>query len=1378
MKINYLKTQLFLSSFILYFLCVANSYSQNKTVSFNHLSAKHGLSQNGVMAIFKDSKGFMWFGTRDGLNRYDGYNFQVFRHNDLDKNSISNNFITSITEDKNGILWVGTENGLNSFNTLNQKFTSYKHSPDDDTSISENQILSILCTKNGDLWVGTENGLNLMQRNSTSFVKFHNTIHNPNSLSGNQITTLFEDSKNTLWIGTRYNGLNKREANSTYFLRSQNNSKNSNSISGNHIKAIAEDSKGNIWVGTVKSGITILKKDGSTSYIKHELNSNNSLSNNNIRELIFDESKNLWIATYKGLNYLNTTTNKFEVFKNLPGNKNSLSENSIRSLYLDSKGFLWAGTYFAGLNLLNLNSKQFTHFQHNPLDKNSISHNVVSSMAEDENGNVWVGTEGGGLNYFDFQKQTFSKIKTLFGTLISANTVKSIIIDRNQNLWIGTHLEGVFLVNFKKKKVTIFKHEKENPNSLSNNIITSLHEDSTGKIWMGTEIGINLYNPKTSNISRVQFVNNKSPIKSIFEDSEKNIWIGTKGNGLFLLKNGTIKHFTHSEKKDTSLSHNSIYDIFEDSKHRIWVGTYGGGLNLFNKTNNSFKSYKIRDGLINDIVYKIEEDKTGSLWISTIEGISKFENNLKKFKNFSTHNGLPLEELNENSILNHSSGTMFFGGFNGLVNFNIQKIKDNLVVPEVSLTELKLHNKTVFPNDKNNLLKQLISDTEAITFSHNQSIFTIDFVALNYTQLGENQYAYKLEGLETDWNYVGNKRSATYTNLEPGNYTFKVKAANNDGVWNDNIASLKITKLPPYWKTIWAYIIYVIIVLIIFLIIRKYFLINLHLENNLKLEKLEKQQIEDLTKLKLKFFTNISHDFRTPLTLIYGPLQELILKSNNKEAHSHLVLIKKNVNLMLRLINQLMDFRKIQTSKLSLHLIQEPLMPFIKEVMFSFKEMAKNHNIKFLFISRVSIKTIYFDRDKIEKILFNLLSNAFKYTPDNGKITVEVYTKYALNENDLDYLEISVKNTGHGIEKVNLGNIFDRFFQGDDHIEHTHAGTGIGLSLVKNLIELHKGYVHVNSELDKFTEFVIGIPMTDVYAKDEKLPQYQQEELTQNNYSDSNKELDIISKKNENLKEHSILIVEDNSDLRKFLKKMLSLKYNILTAENGEIGLAIVNEHNPDIIVSDIMMPKMTGLELCKTLKLNPKTKHIPIILLTARTASSIELDSYDVGANDFISKPFNMDVLKSKVHNLIDSMDSIKNQSRKEVLLDESEINCSSADENFLKNLSTYIRDNIDDVELNVNSTGKEMGMSRVHLYRKVKSITGKSPVEFIRNFRLSVAAKLLEQDKYNINEVSYKVGFQDVSYFRKCFKKKYGISSTKYAERKTEVSINNPKS
>lgn len=1349
----------------------AQPYQENGP--FTHLSVKHGLSQNGVMSIFKDSKGFIWFGTRDGLNRYDGYQFKVFRHDSQEPTGLSNNFIRAITEDPDGTLWIATDDGLNSYNRESEKFNTYKNIPSDNNSLSNNKVISLLCSPSGDLWIGTENGLNLKRKDSESFKRYNHTPNSSNTLSDDYISALHLDTQNHLWVGTKTGGLNKLDLKSNHIKQFSHDPSKNNTISSNSIGVITENKDGTIWIGTEDNGITVLKND---TIIKHLKQDDDSLSNNIIRELKFDKKGNLWIATYDGLNYYHLENEKFSIYKNIPGDPHSLSHNSIRSLYLDDNGYLWAGTYFGGVNILNQDFYNFSHFQNNPINTKSLGYNIVGGMAEDKDGNLWIGTEGGGLFHFNYNDQSFTPIKAFKGTLLNTTTIKALLVDSNQNLWIGTHLNGLLKINLESGMVNKFKHSKDNDTSIWDNSIASLLEDHLGRIWIGTLSGLNLYEPDGNTLSRMKLRTNiasyDNAITTLFQDSKYNLWVGTRSNGLLKYSKDSIKYYLHTADDKSSISHNSIYTITEDVENNIWIGTYGGGINLLDKKNESFKKYGTKDGLVNDIVYEIEEDEHHRLWISTPTGMSMFDRKTTSFKNFTPSKGLPIIEFNQGSMLKHSKGQMFVGGFNGLLAFYPSRIKENPMEPEVFLEQLRLFNQPVIPGEDNKILNKPLNETKVIEYAYSDNVFTIEFIAFQYPQMGENQYAFKLEGFENNWNYVGSKRTATYTNLDPGTYIFKVKVANSDGIWSKNIKSIKIIKHPPYWKTVWAYLLYSILAFIVFMVIRKYFLIKLNLENNLELEKLKKRQLEKLTKLKLSFFTNISHDFRTPLTLIHSPLQELIRNSEDSTTHGQLQLIKKNVNYMLRLIDQLMDFRKMESKKVPLRLIDEPLIPFIKEIIYSFQELAKAQNIKYSFTSRFPNKKVLFDRNKLEKIIYNLLSNAFKYTPEGGEIKVEVYTshisdtkngKYACN----DYVEIVVYNSGNGIEKKNLKKIFDRFYQGDNHDHFAQPGSGIGLSLVKGLVKIHKGYIKANSEVNKYTELVVGIPLENVYQNVDAI----QSTHLKNESNKNDLSLPTVAKIKDKKHDHSILIVEDHYDLRSFLEQSFSSNYEVRTAKNGEEALAILNEMSPSIILSDIMMPIMSGLELCRSVKTNPKTQHIPVLLLTARSSRAIELDGYDSGADDFISKPFNMDILKLKVKNLIASKKRIQLQSRKEVLLGEAHINNNSADDEFLKKLSDYIRDNISNPELNVNKTGEDMGISRVHLYRKVKAITGKTPIQFLRDYRLSIAAELLEQNKYNVNEICYNVGFQDVSYFRKCFKKKYGISATDYIERTKKV-------
>jgi ligand-binding sensor domain-containing protein/signal transduction histidine kinase/AraC-like DNA-binding protein len=1346
-------------------------FSQESVSFFDHFSVKEGLSQNSIMAIHKDTEGFMWFGTKDGLNKFDGYQFTTYRHNLYDDNSLSGNFVKTITEDRDGILWIGTDNGLCSFDKSTQKFTVYRHDSNLAYSISHNNVLSIVCRQNGDLWIGTEHGLNLLKKGTKVFKRYFKNETASNTLKDDHINTIFEDDQNTLWIGTRNKGLHKLiNPNQPAFKIVEYANKTISTLSKD-VKSILKVNK-SLWVGTA-NGVYSLNNNGTLSeYPKI----NQMLSSNIVRTIIADEKQNLWIGTYNGLNYLDLKTQKVTIFKNEPTDEGSLSHNSIRSLYIDQSNILWVGTFFGGLNILRTNAIQFRYFKSNPLINNTLSYDVISEMTEDQNGNIWIATEGGGLNFYSYQKKSFEHINRFGGKNINDKTIKSVLLDSKGNLWLGTHLNGLLKLDFRKNKLFNYILNEEESLSTGQKSITELHEDEHGIIWVGTNKGLFTFNPSTLKKEKIGLTVNDPIISSIYQDLNKNLWLGTKKNGLITYNNSIKQHYVTNKNNKSSIGSNAINCIFEDSKKRLWIGTDGGGLNRFKSENQSFIRYTVKDGLVNNIVHGIEEDNDEKLWVSTSGGLSKFNPNSGYFRNYNSTDEIPISDFNEDAVLKHSSGQLFFGGFNGLLSFWPKQMMDSPITPQVMFTGLKLFNKDVIPNDETGLLTASINNTQQIKFTHKQNIFTIDFIGLNYEQFGQNQYAYILEGLESDWNYVGDKTSATYTNLSPGDYIFKVKAGNTDGVWGQDVLSINITKLPPFWKTSWAYLIYSFVAVLLFFLIRKYFLIKLNLENRLKLQRLEKEQIENLTKLKLKFFTNISHDFRTPLTLIHGPLQELKSKMGTSEMNGHINLISKNVNLMLRLINQLMDFRKLNSGNLSLNVQFEPLVPFIREVALSFKEHSKKSAINFTVNTQLGNDNFWFDKDKIEKILYNLLSNAFKHTPKHGNVAISVSTT---GNDDNKTIQIKVNNTGHGIEKEDIDKIFNRFYQSKNEKEYSTMGTGIGLSFVQDMVKLHKGEITLKSELDKYTEFTISIPGYDAYTNEEKiyvndiaLSKQRSTDLIVDDLLNKKKEKSF--KRKEASKKGTVLIVEDNIDLRNFLIHTFSPLYNVISAENGKKAIEIALKKLPDLILSDIMMPICSGTEMCRTLKEDIKTKHIPIILLTARTANSIELDSYDCGADDFVSKPFDIEVLKAKASSLMTTKANIIDFARHKVLLNQDEISKNSADEEFFIKLSEYIKENIENPKLNVKQASEDLGLSRVHLYRKVRSITGKSPVEFIRDFKLSVAAELLEKDYYNINEICYKTGFQDISYFRKCFKKKYNVSASAYSSRLRQDVIN----
>ncbi len=1342
--------------------CFQLSNAQNtEHFNFKHLLVKDGLSQGSIMSIFKDSDGFMWIGTKDGLNRFDGYEFinynQKIPH-------LTGHVVNSISEDLDGVLWIGTTNGLFSFDRKTENYHHFYFDAEDQRSLSDNHVLSTLVRSNGDLWIGTTNGLNKRIKGTDQFLRHKSDVTNQKSISNNHINTLYEDANQNLWIGTKYGGLNRLSQGSENTFTSPFEHADNN----RDVRAILKIDE-SLWIGT-GDGLYILNDDQVFQRFEQTFSTNETLSNQIIRTMGLDEMGNLWIGTYNGLNYIDMGSGDITVIKNDPTRPRSLSHNSIRSLYIDDTNIVWIGTHFGGLNILQPQADIFKHYFHNPLSENTISYNVISAMVEDNGGNLWIGTEGGGLNYYDFQNESFRHITSFGNESIEAQTIKSLLLDSENNLWIGTHSSGLLKLDFNQNRIEKFEFDHGIPYFYSGQkSIIELYEDLNSKIWAATNSGLFRFDQSFTGVEKIDLNHDNVVVNSILRDSKENLWLGTQNFGLILYDPEKLTFYQSNEYPNT-INHNTINDIHEDENGHLWIGS-NGGLNAFSFKNGQLVDVKTSHGDTNNIVYRIEEDYLNHLWLSSPASLTKYNPKDDTFEVYDLRNELPISEFNKSSSFEHSNNQLFFGGFNGLLSFDPQRLINSQNIPSIQLKRLKLFNKEITVDDQSGILSQPLTQTDTIEFGPRQNIFTIEYAALNYREMGTTQYAYKLEGLETDWNYVGQRRFASYSNLSPGTYTFKVKAANKNGLWDDQYASLTIIKTPFIWLTPLAYIIYGIVFILLVLGVRKYFLIKLNLENKLKLEKLEKQQLENLNKLELQYFTNIAHDFRTPLTLILGPLQELKSKIKNMEYVYHLELIRKNVNLMLRLINQLMDFRKLSTGKMSLVVKYDYFLPCIENIALSFKHLAVTNQVKYSVNSNISNIKIWYDKDKIEKVMYNLLSNAFKHTERGGVIKIEAHQK---ERDKKEWIDIKVYNTGGGISHADKENIFNRFFQANQEPDIKKSGSGIGLSFVKDLVQLHEGKIHMDSQVGKYTSFTVSIPAFDAYENEDKVSVKVSSDINFKIYKGIFESENTNGSDVPNVEKTKILVVEDEDELREFLSLTFSSKYDVLTASNGKEGIETAKKELPDLIISDILMPEVSGIDLCKELKSNSKTNHIPIVLVTARVGDKTQIDSYEIGADDFITKPFDIQVIKSKVSNLINTKMNIIDYSRQRILLNKNDINNSTSQQQFFIRLSEYLRKNIEDPDLNVQKTSKALGLSRVHLYRRVKAITGKSPNQFIRDFRLSVAVELLKQKRYNVNEVCYKTGFRDVTYFRKCFKEKFNVAASYYLNQTGELIIN----
>jgi ligand-binding sensor domain-containing protein/signal transduction histidine kinase/AraC-like DNA-binding protein len=1369
------------------FLCLFPIISLgHPIIQFDHLTTRDGLSQNSVLAILQDNFGFMWFGTRDGLNMYNGISMQVFNHDIFDENSLSNSHINHIAEDSQGNLWISTINGLTKFIRETETFKRY-YIPD---ITEESYIFCTLEDNNGNLWVGTREGIYILDKKQNILVPFQfpaNVIEKP----GRLVKTIFEDQFGSIWFGTFSNGLYcYNPSNSTMLLF---NTKSSPALNTNRAEDVIEDSEGNIWIGTYGGGVNVWDRSG--NHIEYIIKKDtNGLSNNLVRTLHKDSNGDIWIGTFDGLNHFDSKTGIINVIFSEELDPHGLSNNSIRSIFEDEKGTIWIGTYFGGINIYDKVNQRFRHHTYAPDFKSSLNYNVVSSLAENKDLNLWIGTERGGLNFYDIRsrKYSFYKPNEPDDDESPIFTIKSILLYDEENLWLGTHRRGLYHFNTRSKTFTgIFRHTQQTHN-LNNAIINFIHKDHEGYLWLCTETygGLYKFDPERQIIvpfkmqDKVHDLIRQTPVRSVFQDSFGNMWVATRGKGIILFNNetGYFDHFYHDKMNPHSLLSNHIYQVMQDKDGNIWVVTYGAGIGVFNRMNQGFDFSISRKGLIHDKAFGMIEDGHGTLWITTNIGLSRLKKNDTIFRNYGLRSGLPISELTEGAFhIGRYSGKLFFGGIDGFFEIDPNYFADNDFIPPVLISGFRLFNQSVRPGDKTRILEKSMLLNDEITLRYNQSIFTIDFIALNYTFAYNNKYAYMLEGLENTWNYVDNQTFATYTLLNSGDYVFKVKASNNDGVWNEVPTTLKIKILPPPWKTWWAYVIYSIIIITLMYYIRYFILKNEQFKNSALINKIQQDKLVEINEAKIDFFTNLSHEFRTPLTLIIAPIRELIKNRGIKdEFRDKMNLILQNAQLLNRLADQLIDFRKLETGKETLKVERNDWVKVVKEVTSYFSHYAEFRNISFSFKSEERSVEGLVDVDLIEKALFNVISNAFKNTHEKGRIKVSV-AQINLTEDPLylnkkypfviricnplpigkDLIVITVDDDGIGLNKEHLDRIFEKFYEIPDSLS---ADTGIGLYIVKNIVTLHHGCIEVSSEKNAGMSFSMIFPLEEDYYTPQEIIHTKKQDL-KNHYKPLvplDEIMDNVSKSHTPENAPNILVIEDNTDLSLYLISLLKDEYHISSATSIKDAWSKIRQIKPDVIICDQWLKNKNGLNFCKRIKKIRNLKSIPFILLTSDQSEENKILSYSAGIDAYFVKPFAPELIKIRIKNLL-----LQQKDKSQVISSQNNIsNVMGPDEKLLIKINEIVRKKISDPKLNVESLGREVGLSRVQFYRKIKELTGLTAVEYIRSIRIEEAANILRQGKLSIKEVAGLTGFTDLDYFRNQFKKKFGLTPSAFME------------
>lgn len=1339
---------------ILFLLAFNNlSFAQKNIIPFEHLTVESGLSQSSIFSIAQDSMGFMWFGTKDGLNRYDSQQFEVFRNHKNDSTSLSSSQnINALLTDSKGNLWVGTQRGLNLYVPETKSFIRFLNHPKQKNSLSNNIIRSIYEDRQGNIWVGTENGLNRLVKDGI-FERFFCNDGDDFGVKNAIVKAIFQDSKNTLWLGTQNGLLSLSPKSIGYKFKSfYHDNLNDKSIASNDISTITEDLNHNLWIGTRFNGFDLYDKGNNT--FKHFTSNSgtNCLINNVVRKILVDKEGLLWIATLNGISIYDPVNQKFNSLNHDPEDQNSLNQNSIYNIYQDASRSIWVGTYYGGINVYHPYTSQFKIHKHYSY-KNSLSSNIISTIIEDEEHNLWIGTEAEGLNYFNRKTGVFTNFKSSKDqNAFRSNLIKAITLDEKDNLWIAAYNGGVYYFNPRTNQFKNYKLDPSNPNSLSSNRATYLLRDKSNRLWIGTRgMGLFLYRKQTDDFLSLIAKTSSTHLPSkrinyLFQDNKANLWVSGE-NGTFYLPSNA-KKFKRLILVNSDFL-NNISCINQTSDGKIWFGSYIEGLASYHPETKKIKYYTSKiGGLPSNNIAGIVEDNEGSLWISTEKGLAKFNQGI--FKVYEINDGLPGNVFNAHSFYKDSKGELFFGGYNGMVSFFPEQIIENKTPPKMVFTHLRLFNKEVNINDDTKILSKALNKAQEIVFSYSQNIFSVDFSALNFVKSRKNRYAYKLEGFEKDWNYVSNP-TANFTNLPAGEYTLLVRGTNNDGVWSNVETGLKIVIKPPFWRTWWAYIVYALLFASLLYLIVRFLLIRALLKRE-----------HDIHQIKLEFFTNVSHEIRTPLTLIVGPLERLIQDTQeNFSLNKQLHVVNRNAKRLMRLVNELMDFRKIESGKMRLKISPDNLVTFVKEIFLSFQQLAVQKEIDYTFISEEEFIETYFDKDQLEKVIFNLLANAFKFVPEkNGCINIELYK----NQN---HIYIKVKDNGPGIPEESKAKLFTDFYQAANH-QKRNAGTGIGLALSRSIAKLHHGDLTLE---DSKNNTCFCLTLQSGYAQFKKEELHTTLNIDNSEFYKLHSEVESILNDDQEKKKVSpsshkpvLLVVDDNEEVRTFIENSLDQNYIILLAENGVEALTIATEKIPDIIISDVMMPEMDGFKLCSKIKTDQRTRHIPVILLTARSGDLHELDGLKTGADVYITKPFSIQKLQLNIDNLLLLQENMRSKFTQQFTLHPSDVEIESTDEEFLNKVLYLLEENISNSEFNVNQFAAEIGMSTPVFYKKIKALTGLTVNNFVKSIRLKRAVQLLNQNAGNVSEIAYMVGFNDAKYFSKEFRKQYGKTPSAY--------------
>ncbi|PWD99393.1 hybrid sensor histidine kinase/response regulator transcription factor [Marinilabilia rubra] len=1312
--------------------------NQSLDFSFRHINTNNGLNHNSITDIIQDHLGFIWFATENGLHRYDGVNTRIFLHDADNTTSISGNVIYELLEDQNKNFWVATNYGLNLYNEQKGTFNRIPLLNRENQKQVQYYVPAIAEDKGGTIYVSWGNhGICRYNKEKQLLLPLNIDSNSNTQLELGNITELFFDSDNLLWMGSKSEGLfcYNPESGITKNYRKET----PGTIRSNFIYSIHEDKYKRIFIGN-EGGLDIYNKNtGEFSRFTPNQNTPESFEEEWIWNINSDNNGDLWLCSNRAGLY-KVTNHALDLKVVYPDDKDpsSLNDNNIQCFFEDRQGNFWVGTQRGGINyVLNNNSQAFKTLTRNPHKKSTLTHSNVSAIIENKDSLLIIGTDGGGLNIYDLKKGSYiPPQKSRYSIQLSEDAILALHIDSEENLWTGGFLTGLRFYNYGGGKQS-WIHDPKNPYSIGHNDVRDIFKDSQNNIWVATNGGgLNFFNPAQEKFKQFKFHPRKNSISSDFtltitEDKNGFLWLGTyEGLDRINPETFTIKKYDNEH----NLSGDWIYSLLTDSKNQLWVGT-NMAIHRYDKNSDTFFNLTDSIDLPNEIVSGILEDNSGRLWISTSNGLASFDPQNGETHHYFQEDGLPSNFFNPGAAYKNNEGILFFGTAEGLVYFNPENIKSNSLIPPVYITDIS---HAPITEKKRQIFS---NDTLTLNFKQSASI-NLYFSALNYINAQKNQYAVMLEGIDQQWKYIGHQKFTTYTNLSPGEYKFRVKASNNDNYWNHEGDYIYLEITPPYYKTDLAYGIYISAFLLLLYFIWRYSFIRARYSDKLKIQRLKAEKAEELSKLKSDFFINISHELSTPLTLILAPVEKM-LKTKNQDPRL-LQIIYRNAKTLLRLIHELLETQKIEEHQKKTEYSYSDVIAFIKDITGDFQELASKKNIHINFSSTINSCIFPFSPQDLETIIRNLISNAIKYNKESGSVEINIFPDKSNTDLNNHGLEILLKDTGNGIPREKINQIFDRYYRVKESSSN-QRGYGIGLHLTKQLVELHHGTIFLESTPGEGTTFHIKLPFIEVSRSG------QQEELPPT----LNDEKEPVKKGGKKLPD--ILIAEDNPELVELLKILLNKEFRLTFAQNGFVAMQHIRKHTPDLIITDIMMPEMSGIELCNKIKTEFNTSHIPVIMLTALNSNEMMVKGLETGADDYIAKPFNPDILLVRIKNLLNSREELQKKFLTDIKTTPTDIAISSADEQFLNKLHQIIESHISDSEYDVSNLASEMNMSSITLYRKIKGLTGQSVNPFFRTIRLKRAYELLKTKSMPIPEVAQNVGFNDVKYFRKCFVKQF---------------------